>query len=315
MNIVEECIGAKRIGITGHVRPDGDCVGACLSLQQYLRKQLPGVLVNVHLEKPAEIFHELKGYDEIDSEFADLEPYDVFFVLDSISSRTGEALKYFENAKKTINIDHHISNPGEGNVYHVVPTASSACEVLYELMDENVLDVELAKTLYTGIIHDCGVFQYSNTSKRTMEIGSKLINFGFDFPKLILETFYEKSYTQTQILGKVLLESSRFLNDTCIVGCISLRDMEFYDATSKDLDGVVNQLRNIKGIHCAVFMHQTGEDEYKVSLRSDELVDVSRVAASFGGGGHVRAAGCSLTGSVSECRQRILAEIEKEMQK
>ena len=116
MDLREECRGAKKIGISGHIRPDGDCVGVCLSLQMYLRKLLPEAEVTVYLQKPSEEFSYLKGYDEIQTECPVQEPFDVYFALDCSGDRLGDAETYFQNAKKKINIDHHISNSGCGDV-------------------------------------------------------------------------------------------------------------------------------------------------------------------------------------------------------
>lgn len=316
MNILQECQGASRIAITGHVRPDGDCVGSCLALFQYLQKRMPQAQVQVYLERPADIFSEIRGYDRIDSVCEDTDPYDVFFVLDSVPERMMEAAKkIYDKALKTINIDHHISNEGAGDLSWVVPEASSTAELIYELIDKSAMDADMAMAIYIGIIHDTGVFQYSNTSPRTMEIGAKLIGYGFDFSRLILETFYQRTYVQSQVLGRVLLESIRFMDGSCIVSCLDRKTMDFYDVGSKDLEGIVNHLRNIKGIHCAIFMYQTDVLEYKVSLRSDERVDVSRVAAFFGGGGHKRAAGCTMRGTFHDCVNNLSLRIKEEMER
>lgn len=313
MDILKECQDAKLIGITGHIRPDGDCVGACLSLKRYLEKAFPDKVVRVHLEQPSDIFSPLRGYEDIDSTFTDDIAYDVFFVLDTVISRIGAAEKYCSCAHKVINIDHHVSNSGEGDIFHVDAKACSACEVIYELLDPGLLDRDIAECLYVGMIHDSGVFQYSNTTPRSMEIGAKLISYGFDFSKLILETFYEKNYKQTQILGRALMESIRFMDNQCIVSCVDRKMLQFYNAQPKDLDGIVNHLRNIKGIHCAIFMYQTDNLEYKISLRSDEMVDVSKVATYFGGGGHVRAAGCTMKGTFHDCVNNLSLHIEKQL--
>ncbi len=313
MNLLQEVSGAKRIGISGHERPDGDCVGACLSLWQFLKKNFPEAEVKVFLQQPAEIFRELAGYDEIVSDFPREAPFDVFFALDCNEERLGEAGRYFREAVKKINIDHHVSNPGCGDVNLICPKIGSTCEVLYDLFGEEQLDQRLAETLYTGIIHDTGVFQYSNTTPETMRKGAKLISYGFDFPRLVQETFYQRTYIQSQILGRALMESIRFLDGSCIVSAVSRKTMEFYNVTPKDLDGIVNHLRNIKGIHCAVFMYETDIQEYKVSLRSDELVDVSKVAVFFGGGGHVRAAGCTMKGTFYDCINNLSLHIERQL--
>ena len=185
MDLREECRGAKKIGISGHIRPDGDCVGVCLSLQMYLRKLLPEAEVTVYIQKPSEEFSYLKGYDEIQTECPEQDPFDVYFALDCSPDRLGDAEKYFQNAKKKINIDHHISNSGCGDVNLVRPEVGSACEVLYHIMDAELIDRDIAEALYTGIIHDTGVFQYSNTTPETLQAAAFLISFGFNFSKII----------------------------------------------------------------------------------------------------------------------------------
>lgn len=320
MKLLQECKDAKRIGIGGHIRPDGDCIGSCLALYQYLKKSLPeNVYIKVYLEKPAPIFQELKGFENIESEYPEEEAFDVFFILDCNQERLGNAAKYCESALKKINIDHHISNQGSGDLNYIMPQVGSTSELIYDLIvaesGENGLDKELAEALYIGIIHDTGVFQYSNTTPKTMEIGAKLIGYGFDFPRLIQETFYQKNYVQTQVLGRALMESIRFMDGQCIVSCVDKKQMDFYDVTSQDLDGIVNHLRNIKGIHCAIFMYQTEVLEYKVSMRSDELVNVAEVASYFGGGGHMRAAGCTMKGTFHDCVNNLSLHIEAQLKK
>ena len=147
LDLIKECEGAARIGISGHVRPDGDCVGAVLGLQMYLKKCLPETEIKVFLEQPAEIFRELKGFGEIVSDFPEEEAFDVFFVLDTVPERIGEAVKYFEAAKKTINIDHHISNVGKGDVNYIRPQIGSTCELIYDLVEPDRLDKEMALSL------------------------------------------------------------------------------------------------------------------------------------------------------------------------
>lgn len=229
MDLLAECREAKRIGIAGHIRPDGDCLGACLGLWQYLVKCLPAAEVWVFLEKPADIFKDIKGFGEIRSDFPEESPFDVFFVLDTSTDRLGGAEKYFKAASKTINIDHHVSNQGGGQINVIRPKAGSTCEIIYDLIDLEQLDREMAQALYVGIIHDTGVFQYSNTTPETLEKGAKLIGYGFDFPKLILETFYQKSYVQAQVMGRALMESIRFLGGSCIVSAIEKKTMDFYN--------------------------------------------------------------------------------------
>ncbi|MBR1691656.1 MAG: bifunctional oligoribonuclease/PAP phosphatase NrnA [Lachnospiraceae bacterium] len=314
IDLLKECEGAKQIAISGHIRPDGDCVGATMALYQYLTKAMKGVRVEVLLETPPPVFADIVGASDIITEKREDTVYDVFFVVDSVPDRIGFAYPYFQRAKKTINIDHHISNEGGiCDLEYIVPDASSASELVYDLLDKTYIDTELAKTIYTGIIHDTGVFQYSNTSPKTMRIVAQLLEYGFDFPKLIEETFYEKTYLQSQILGRTLLESILLMEGQCAVGVVSKKTMEFYDVSSKDFEGIVNQLRIIKGVEVAIFMYEQDTLNYKVSLRSGGRVDVSKVAQYFGGGGHVRAAGCNISGTYRDAINNLTAQIEKQL--
>lgn len=243
----KECEGAENIVISGHVRPDGDCVGSCMATYLFLKKVMPQASIRVFLEQPAEIFSCIHDFEKIETVCQMEEAPDVFIALDCEKTRLGEAEALFDKAKKKINIDHHISNAtGCGDVNYVVPTASSASELVYDVIDKEYIDVEIAKAIYIGIIHDTGIFQYSNTSPKTLQIAGELIAYGFDFPTLIDETFYEKTYVQNQILGRALLESIIFMDGKCAVSYVDQKTMDFYNATSKDLEGIVNQLRIIK---------------------------------------------------------------------
>ncbi len=311
INLLEECKEAKNIVISGHIRPDGDCVGACMAMYLYLKKALPDISIKVCLEYPSEIFECIKDFDKIDVTYTVDGDIDLFIALDCERSRLGNAENMFDNARKRINIDHHVSNErGCGDVNYCVPGISSTAELVYELIEKEYMDEEIAKAIYIGIIHDTGIFKYSNTSPKTLRIAAELIEYGFDFPTIIDETFYEKTYTQNQLLGRALLESIMFMDGKCIVSAIDKKTLDFYNATSKDLDGIVNQLRIIKGVECAIFMYEIGNLEYKVSMRSCGYVDVSKVATYFGGGGHVRAAGCNMNGTFHDVINNISARIE-----
>lgn len=317
LQLRKECEGAQNIVISGHIRPDGDCVGSCMAAYLYLKKVMPQADVRVFLEQPADIFSCIQDFDKIEDaarESAQTLIPDVFLALDCEKERLGKSQTLFEKAKKRINIDHHISNErGCGDVNYVVPTASSTAELIYDVIEKEALDTEIAKAIYIGIIHDTGIFQYSNTSPKTMTIAGELISYGFDFSSIIDETFYEKTYIQNQILGRALLKSILFMDGKCVVSYVTKKTMEFYQATPKDMEGVVNQLRIIKGVECAIFMYETDTQQYKVSLRSCKYIDVSKVAAYFGGGGHVRAAGCTMNGSFHDVVNNLSARIEEQM--
>lgn len=314
LELAKICDTAQSIGIGGHVRPDGDCVGSCLACYLFLKKKYPDKRIELFLEKPADIFQCIAGFDEINSEFPKREPFDVFLALDCTVDRLGDAESYFRAAGHTVNVDHHISNEkGCGDDNYIDVQASSTAELIYELIGKDGMDERIAKAVYIGIIHDTGVFHYSNTSPKTLRIAADMIEYGFDFPKIIDETFYEKTYVQNHILGRAVLESFLFMDGRCIVGSVSRKTMEFYGAEPKDLDGIVNQLRITKGVEVAIFLYETGTLTYKVSLRSCGSVDVAKVAAFFGGGGHVRASGCTMTGTFHDVVNNLSGQIAKQL--
>lgn len=318
MDIEKICKDANRIGISGHIRPDGDCVGSCLGLSLYLKKLFPEKEIKVLLEKPPQIFSCLKGFEEIVAEEKEMRAeadFDVYFALDCGKGRLGAAERLFEKAATKVNIDHHVSNAeGIGEYNYIYPEASSTSELVYELVGESMLDADIAAALYVGIVHDTGVFRHSCTSPKTMQAAAKLIGFGIDFPKLIEVTFYEKTYVQNQIMGRALLESMMIMNGKCIVSYIDRRTMEFYQVTGTDLEGIVSQLKMTKDTECAVFMYEIKPLQYKVSLRSTEKVDVAKVAELFGGGGHVRAAGCTMNGTFHDVINNLSVHIEEQLE-
>ena len=302
------------VAIVGHIRPDGDCTSSCLGLYNYIKDNFPLVKVDVYLDYVLPIFQFFNRSHEVLTEETKIISYDLFIGLDCADiDRYGMGSGYFESAKHSICIDHHISNQGFAKENYIVPNASATAELLYTTLEEEKISKEVAECLYTGIIHDTGVFKYSNVTKDTMRIAGKLIDKGIDFTSIISKTFSEKSYHQKQILGRALLESIRFMHGKCVFSFIKEKDMEFYGVTPADLDGIVEQLRDIKGVECAIFVYELGVQKYKVSLRSKDIVDVSKIASFYGGGGHIRAAGCTMMGSIHDAINNLSKKIEQQL--
>ena len=296
----------ETMAIIGHIRPDGDCIGSCLAAYNYLEEHYPDVRVTVFLEEPSIKFGYLKNIERICSDFSVEAEFDLCLCLDcSDMLRFGEAVRYLNSAKKSICVDHHVTNTGFAGQNIIEAKASSTCEAEEDLAGND----PISSGRYSGIIHDTGVFKYDCTSAKTMEIAGKMMAKGIDFPHIIDNSFYRKTYIQNQILGRALLESITFLDGRCIFSVIHKRDMNFYGVTSADMDGIIDQLRITEGVECAIFMYETACREYKVSLRSTNDLDVSKIAVYFGGGGHVKAAGCTMAGSVHDVVNNLSARI------
>ncbi len=313
--IASELENITSVAIVGHIRPDGDCVGSCMGMYLYIKENFPRIReVCVYLEPVPGSYEMIPDIDKIVSDFSGDKVYDLCIALDSgDTKRLGEAAKYLETAKRTVCIDHHISNQGYADVNDIVPEASSTCELLYGWMDPEKITAPVASALYMGIVNDTGVFQYSCTSPKTMRIAAELMEKGIDFTRIVEETFFEKTYLQNQILGRALLESMMLLDGKCIVSALKQKDLEFYGVTPADLDGISSQLRSTKGVEVAIFLYESGVQEYKVSMRSSHIVDVSKIAVYFGGGGHVRAAGCTMQGSIYDVVNNLTKHIEKQL--
>ena len=306
----------KSVGITGHIRPDGDCTGSTLGLYNYITEYYPDLTVDLYLGDFSESFLFLKNSDKIIHEYEGCDKqYDVFITLDCGDlQRIGNAEKMFKLAKKTVCIDHHVSNQAFADENYIVPDASSTCELVYQLLESDKITKEIAECLYLGIVHDTGVFQYSCTSPLTMKIAGELMGKGINFSQIVDKTYYEKTFHQNQILGRALLESFTFFEGQVIVSVVKSETMDFYEVTPKDLDGIVSQLRSTKGVEVAIFIYETGAQEYKVSLRSTEKVNVSDIAMHFGGGGHVRAAGCTMNGNMYDVINNLSAKIAEQLE-
>ena len=316
MSFLEDQIMQSRtIAITGHTRPDGDCVGACMGLYNYIVENYPEIRVDIFLEPIAGSYKLIKRTDEIRQPEGRPEAYDLFICLDnSQKDRMTKWMEvYFDAAAATINVDHHISNTRFAQTNHVVAEASSASEVLYDLLDPEKITLSVAEALYMGIICDSGVFKYASTSEHTMQIAGRLMHLGVDSGRLIDEVFYERTYVQAQLLGQALLNSVRLFEGRCIYTVITREMFRKFQARPDDLEGIVEQLRLTKGVEAAILISETEEGTSKFSFRSKRYMDVNKVAALCGGGGHIRAAGCTVHGDWNESLKIFLEAIEGQL--
>lgn len=312
MNVLMEALqDSKDIAIVGHIHPDGDCVGSCLALKKYLEENFSDKNVRVYLETIPKNLQFLSGAEgvlpiENAAEFHG----DLCISLDASSfDRLGEGGKAFENAKKTLVIDHHVTNTQFGMVNHVDGAASSCSQVLYELLNDDKISPECAEALYTGIIHDTGVFKYRATKERTMQIAGRLMSKGLDTTRIIDQSFYQKSLLQTKIMALVVSKAQMYLEDKFFFGVLSNSEMKAMNATASDSEGVIDQLRLVKGVEVAAFAREDQPGVFKFSLRSNGKVDVSSICTFFGGGGHRLAAGFTAEGELEDIKNQITAMI------
>lgn len=309
--IIKYITDSKTILILGHTKPDGDCVGACLAMARYILNQFYNKEVNIYLKDIPSTYDYLNFQDLIINQ-PKYDVYDLTIALDCADiERIGDK-RYFENAKKTINIDHHISNTKFGHINYI-KIVSSTCEIIYELITSKNITKKIAQAIYTGIIYDTGIFRHQTTTKKTLQIASELIEFDINFSKIIDKLFYEKTYKQNKLLGVALANSKLILNDKCIYSYISNNEVKKLNIKSGDTEGIIDQLRSTIGVLCAYFIYEVEPNKFKISFRSNDIVDVCKIAKIYNGGGHIRAAGCSVEGEIENVINDINSYINNQL--
>lgn len=312
-NFINKIIEADTIAILGHVRPDGDCIGSTLGLYNYIINNYNKSEVQVYLEEVPNKFKFLNGADNVVTEISDKQ-YDLAISLDSGDiDRLGAFAVIFNNAKYSICIDHHISNKGFGNEYFIDANACSTCEYLCDLLDFSMFNSKISECFYLGIVHDTGVFKHSNTKRKSMEIAGRLLELGARSNVIIDETFYKKTYNQNKLMAEAIINSELLFDGNVIVTCITKDIFSKYNATKSDTDGIVDQIRITEGVEVAVFIYESDDNKYKYSLRSNSKVNVSEIAKTFDGGGHIRAAGFELSGEYKEGLNKVLELINNQL--
>ena len=313
MKKLEELVPEEgSVVILGHVRPDGDCVGSCLAAYLYLTKLRPEQEIRLILGPFADSFRMLSGSERIEHDFTGTA--DICLCLDtSDRERLGDGAALFDRAKTRICIDHHHTNTGFADVNVICGEISSASELLAGMLDAEVVDQAIAESLYLGIVHDTGCFKHSNTKRATMETAGRLLEYGVSSSRIIDDTFYHKALIQNRILGHALLQAELAFSGRCIISCVTWEDLQRFHAAALDLEGVIDQLRVTDGTEVAVLIHENGDGCCKISMRSSKDADVSKVALVFGGGGHVKAAGCTIEGSAPEAKKKLTAVLKEQL--
>lgn len=317
MNSTFEQIGQvlrdhKRFAILSHVRPDGDALGSQLALG--LSLECLGKEVRVWNEDGMlEKYSFIPRSDLITKPPAAAEDVDVAVALDTaIQNRLGTTLQAVRSAKTWINIDHHPSNPGYGDLVYIDANAPATGQILFELLKSQNLPInpEIAENLYVAISTDTGSFQYPNTTARTFEISAELIRCGVDVGR-VSQLLYENHPRRRIELLRELLRTMQFkLDGKVATFSLSQQTAANLNVLPEDNEGLIDHLRAIRGVIVAVFFEELTDGKVRVSMRSkNEAVDVCAICQKFGGGGHTLAAGARVKGSLKEVEERVLTEV------
>lgn len=300
----------QNIAVGGHQNPDGDAVGACFAFAYALQKE--GKNVCVVLEQFS------KKYDMVAEKELILHPekydsivFDAFVALDSgDKERLGQAKAIFDRARQKINIDHHISNSYFGDYNYVDSDASSTSEIVYRyLRDNGVLNQKIASALYAGILYDTAGFRHSSTSPATFSAAAELTTYSIPANKIYTTLFDNKTFSELKLLGRAFEKAEKYFDGNVIYTFLTQQDIQQCHGTSKEVDSVVNLIKGVENIKIACFIYQKGENEVKASFRCEDGYDVCKLAQNFGGGGHVKAAGCTIYSSIEQAWQEIQSKI------
>ena len=301
-----------RFAVLSHVRPDGDALGSQLALGLSLKRLGKDVRI-WNEEGMLEKYSFLPSANLLTKPPADPEDVDVAIALDTaIQNRLGTALPAVRSAKVWINIDHHPSNPGYGDLVYINPKAPATGQILFELIRSEKLpiDAAIAENLYVAISTDTGSFQYPNTTARTFEMAAELVRAGVDVGRVSQLTYENYPRRRAELL-RDLLGTMRFeANNRVASFSLSLATAKKLGVLPEDNEGLIDHLRAIHGVIVAVFFEELADGKVRVSMRSkSEKVNVCAICEKFGGGGHVLAAGARIPGTLAEVENKVLEEV------
>jgi len=302
----------RRFLVTSHVRLDGDAVGSELALYEALRG-LGKEAVVYNQDRTPQVYAFLPDAGVIVNRLGSLDGFDAVFVLDcSEIERVGDEAPRIAGVRRIVNIDHHISNDRYGHLTLTDPEASSTGEMVFRLLDGMGVEItkDMAVNLYTAILTDTGAFRYSNTGPGTFAVAGRLLEKGAD-PAGIAQQVYETHPAVKFRLLALALSTLEFDWQGKIAALtVSKRMLDEAGAQWEHTEGFVEYPRSIEGVQVAVFLSEIGEGFFKASLRSKGRFNVEAVARRFGGGGHINASACRVSGDAETVKKRLFEAIK-----
>lgn len=304
----------KKFLITAHISPDADAVGSSVALARGLLTL--GKSASVYLQDPVpqNLLALVEGV-EITHQVPD-EQFDVLIIVDTATKkRVGKAVEdLFKLAKTSINIDHHVSNDQWAEHNYVYANAAASAQIIFSLLLllNARIDSETASLLYAGLLDDTGRFSFSNTSESALQTAAKLVASGAQVSEITSALYFSVPEKVLRLRAIALSEIRLICEGRVAFLAVSKETMELCQVLSEDCEGLIDEVRSMSGTIAAVFMRQIEDAKWKLSLRSKiDLLNVQDIAAEFGGGGHVAAAGCTISGSEEEAEARMTAAFNR----
>ena len=311
-NILEEINKAESIVILTHENPDGDAIGTGLALYNALKQY--GKNPDIIIPEYPRIFEFLPSTDEIKKE-SDVEKYDLAISVDCATIKMLNGfVNYFENAKVKVSIDHHSTNTMFGDLNYVSPDAPACAQILLVVLEYFKIEItkDIGTCILAGIITDTGGFKYSGVTSETFKFVAELLEKGINVSKIYRRVLQTKTKANFE-LNRIATNRLEFFEDGKVAFTyITKEDEEKVNSESGDHEGIVETGRDIEGVEVSIFIRQT-EKGCKVSMRSNEYVNVSDVCLLLGGGGHVHAAGATMQCTIEQAKEKILRQLKSVM--
>lgn len=312
--IFKEIDDAKKILIVSHVNPDGDTLGSMCALKLFIGNKADTLVQtssSVGIPDTYKFLPHINDSKNLDNV---QDVYDLVIAVDvaSIDRIVQKARMIFDNARMTINIDHHKTNNGYGKLNYVIGDSSSAGEVLYDIFKARNIPVskEMADCLYVSILTDTGGFRYENTSAKTLEIASHLVKLGVNSADISKKCYNNKPKNMVLFQAAIISKAEFLFDNKVAITTITNSDLKKFDAKNEHTEGIAETLRTIKTVEVSAVLKESDNQTTKVSLRSDNI-DVCEIVKPFKGGGHIHAAGCTIKKPVNIARDLLVCEIEK----
>jgi phosphoesterase RecJ-like protein len=311
-NIIDRIKAANNILITTHVSPDGDTTGSALAFAKVFKAM--GKYATVAFEKVPKKYAFLIGDTNIiEASKLNIEDYDLAVILDTASADR-VCVDFNEiSAIDTINIDHHISNRGYGKLNYIEPEAAATGEIIYKFIKEMKfqIDKDIANCIYTAIATDTGCFKYKNTTQVTHQIAADLITYNIDVALLSQVLFDKKSLKEVKLIAASLQNLCIYMNNKVAIIKVRKKMLDELGVTSEECESIVNYARDIDDVTVGIVLREDEEDKIKASMRSNTDLDVAAIAVNFGGGGHKKAAGCTIRMNIEQAQEAILDVLKK----
>ncbi|MGJ8695634.1 MAG: DHH family phosphoesterase [Verrucomicrobiaceae bacterium] len=302
--------------VVSHVRPDGDAIGSILAMGHAL-EGIGKQVRYLNEDGCPESLVFLPGSEkvEVSAEAGEVKA-EVAICLDTAAkARVGEcSLKVVEAAGMVINIDHHISNPGYGDLNLVDDTSPSTGQIVYNVIKGLGLPLsEISRdSIYVATSTDTGSFQYPGTTQATYEMAADLVSRGLNVGEINQLTYDNQPYRRVELMRALLNTLERSEDGRVAWWHLKEETKEELGLVDDDTEGMIDIIRSIQGVVIAVFFEELGEGKIRVSMRSkDKRINCSELCGIFGGGGHALAAGIRMAGPLEVARERVLAEINQ----